>query len=109
MTQDHVRHLVLVLGDQLDAQSAALADFDSAQDRVLMIEAASEAHHVWNHKARIVMFLAAMRHFAAALTERQLAVDYVRLGAEAGSLIDILRQRLLRDRPQKLIVVEPGE
>ncbi len=107
--QNQIRHLVLVLGDQLDMESAALADFDSAQDRVLMIEAASEARHVWSHKARIAMFLTAMRHFAAWLTAQKFPVDYVRLDAEAGSLIDILRQRLLKHRPQKLILVEPGE
>jgi deoxyribodipyrimidine photolyase-related protein len=109
LMQNHVRYLVLVLGDQLDIHSSALADFDPARDRVLMIEAESEARHVWSHKARIAMFLAAMRHFAAWLGVQKFHVDYVRLNAEAGSLTDILRQRLLQDRPQKLIVVEPGE
>jgi deoxyribodipyrimidine photolyase-related protein len=109
LMQNHVRHLVLILGDQLDAQSAALADFDPAVDRVLMIEAASEARHVWSHKARIAMFLAAMRHFAAWLATQKFPVDYVRLNAEAGSLTDILLQRLEHYRPQKLIAAEPGE
>ncbi|MFY7955697.1 MAG: cryptochrome/photolyase family protein, partial [Burkholderiaceae bacterium] len=50
-----MRHLILVLGDQLSLSSPALADFDPAQDAVLMIEADSEATEVWSHKARIVM------------------------------------------------------
>jgi deoxyribodipyrimidine photolyase-related protein len=35
-----VRHLVLILGDQLDAQSSALQGFDPAQDVVWMAEVA---------------------------------------------------------------------
>ena len=109
VTSKHVRHLVLVLGDQLNMRSAAFDDFDTARDRVLMIEAGSEATHVWSHKARIAMFLAAMRHFAQSLTVKNITVDYVRLNTESGSLIDILQRKLQRYRPQKLIVVEPGE
>jgi deoxyribodipyrimidine photolyase-related protein len=60
-----LRHLVLVLGDQLSHDSPALDGIDPACDRVLMIEARGEATHVWSHKARIALFLSAMRHFAA--------------------------------------------
>ncbi len=109
MRAPEIRHLVLVLGDQLDAKSAAFADFDPTQDHVLMIEAASEATHVWSHKARIAMFLAAMRHFAQSLAAKQIPIDYVRLNSEPGTLIDILQRRLQQYRPQKLILVEPGE
>ena len=35
-----VRHLVIVLGDQLDAQSSALQGFDATQDVVWMAEVA---------------------------------------------------------------------
>jgi len=62
-----LRHLVLVLGDQLSHDSPALDGIDPAGDRVLMIEARGEATHVWSHKARIALFLSAMRHFAAEL------------------------------------------
>ena len=37
------RHLVLVLGDQLNADSAAFDGFDPAQDAVLMVEAREAA------------------------------------------------------------------
>ena len=46
-----MRHVVLVLGDQLSFTSSALEGFDSAQDSVLMIEAPGEATAVWSHKA----------------------------------------------------------
>ena len=65
-----VRHLVLVLGDQLDLDSAAFEGFDPARDRVLMIEAEGESTAVWSHRARSVLFLSAMRHFAEALRQR---------------------------------------
>ena len=37
-----MRHLVLVLGDQLDGNSSAFDGFDPAQDRILMVEARGE-------------------------------------------------------------------
>ena len=58
------RNLVLVLGDQLDPASAALDGFDPKCDAVWMAEVAEESTHVWAHKARIALFLAAMRHHA---------------------------------------------
>ncbi|MBL8466645.1 cryptochrome/photolyase family protein [Methyloversatilis discipulorum] len=105
-----VRHLVLVLGDQLDHASAAFEGFDPARDRVLMIEAAGESTHVWSHKARTALFLSAMRHFADALRGRGWTVDYRALGeGESEDLVDILAARLRRYAPRKLVLVEPGE
>ena len=48
-----VRHLVIVLGDQLDLQSSAFQGFDAAQDVVWMAEVAEESTHVWSAKQRI--------------------------------------------------------
>jgi deoxyribodipyrimidine photolyase-related protein len=105
-----IRHLVLVLGDQLDHASAAFEGFDPARDRVLMIEAAGESTHVWSHKARSALFLSAMRHFADALRGRGWTVDYRVLGdGDSEDLVDILAARLRRHVPRKLVLVEPGE
>ncbi|MCX7893063.1 MAG: cryptochrome/photolyase family protein [Burkholderiales bacterium] len=105
-----MRSLVLVLGDQLTHGSPAFDGFDPRRDRILMIEAPGEATHVWSHKARIALFLSAMRHFAAELRERGLPVDHVRLGdGEAPGLGERLRVALVRLAPERLIVVEPGE
>ena len=41
-----VRHLVIVLGDQLDEDSSALTDFDPQQDAVWMAEVDEESTHV---------------------------------------------------------------
>lgn len=99
----------MVLGDQLDSASAALSDFDFASDVILMIEAASEARFVWSHKARIAIFLSAMRHFAIEQRQLNRRVDYIKLGSERGSLIDILKAKLIEHAPRKLVLIEPGE
>ncbi len=57
------RNLILILGDQLNLDNPALEGFDAAQDAILMVEASHETTQVWSHKARIVLFLSAMRHF----------------------------------------------
>jgi deoxyribodipyrimidine photolyase-related protein len=105
-----MRHLIVVLGDQLDEHSAALDGFDPALDRVWMCEAPAEATYAWSHKARIAIFLSAMRHFREVLRARDWAVDYLATGEHPnGSIADALSATLAADRPAKVIVVEPGE
>ncbi len=101
------RHLVVVLGDQLDRRAAAFDGFDAAQDRVWMCEAAEESTHVWSSRQRIVMFLAAMRHFAAGLREAGLPLDYEEL--REGGLAAALGQALQRHRPQRVRLTQPGD
>jgi deoxyribodipyrimidine photolyase-related protein len=104
------RQLVLVLGDQLDRGSRAFDGFDPLVDRVLMIEAASEATHVWSHKQRMAIFLSAMRHFAARLAAEGVTLDYVSLAeARDEALPSLLVRRLQSLRPQSLVAVLPGE
>jgi deoxyribodipyrimidine photolyase-related protein len=105
------RHLVLVLGDQLNGKSAAFDGFDPELDAVWMAEVAEESTHVWTHKARIALFLAAMRHFRDGLREQGWIVHYRALEDEpnAGSLAGELTATVRRFTPQKLIVVQPGE
>jgi deoxyribodipyrimidine photolyase-related protein len=105
-----VRNVVLVLGDQLNHDSAAFRGFDPGHDRVVMIEAPGEATHVWSSTPRIAMFLAAMRHFAAELESRGRPPDYVRLDdMDAPGLPDRLAACIRRLRPAHVIVGEPGE
>ena len=80
-----VRHLVIVLGDQLDAQSSALQGFDATQDVLWMAEVVEESTHVWSAKQRIAVFLSAMRHFAENVRERDLPLVYARMD-EPGNL-----------------------
>ncbi len=105
-----LRHLVLVLGDQLSLDSPALEGVDPDCDRVLMIEARGEGALVWSHKARIALFLSAMRHFADALRERGVPLTYVALDADAEpDLAQRLAAQLRALRPQALRLVECGE
>jgi deoxyribodipyrimidine photolyase-like uncharacterized protein len=103
--------LVLVLGDQLDAKSAAFDAFDLALDAVWMAEVAEESTHVWSHKARIAVFLSAMRHFGETLRRQGVTVHYRQLEAagNCGTLVGELTAAVSRLCPRKLIVVEPGE
>jgi deoxyribodipyrimidine photolyase-related protein len=106
-----LRSLVIVLGDQLDQESSAFDGFDAAHDAVWMAEVAEESTHVWSAKQRIVVFLAAMRHFADVLRRAGLPLHYTRLDEEtpAGSLAEALRHAIGRLKPQRLVVCAPGD
>jgi deoxyribodipyrimidine photolyase-related protein len=106
-----IRHLTIVLGDQLDHSSAAFDDFDNSRDMVWMAEVREESTHVPSHKARTALFLSAMRHFAEELRERSRRVEYRKLNAKTneGSFDAELRKAIKRFRPEAIVVVEPGE
>ncbi|TAF99505.1 MAG: cryptochrome/photolyase family protein [Betaproteobacteria bacterium] len=105
-----VRNLVLILGDQLDEASAAFDGFDPAQDRVVMIEAVEESTHVWSHKARIALFLSAMRHFSLVIESRGWPVDYRKLDVENDdSLASGLEVLIDTYQVKGVILVEPGD
>jgi deoxyribodipyrimidine photolyase-related protein len=101
------KRLILILGDQLDLQGAALRNFDSKTDRVVMIESIPEAKYVWSHKAKIALFLSAMRHFAQSLKELNYPLTYIE--ASALSIVDTLKEQLIQQKITHLICVEPGE
>jgi len=105
------RNLILILGDQLDFGSSAFDGFDAQKDAVWMAEVAGESTHVWSHQARIALFLSAMRHFRDELRARKIAVHYSDLesGKNSGTLAGELASAIHRLRPQKLILVQPGE
>ena len=106
-----LRHLVLVLGDQLDLEAAAFDGFDPACDAVWMAEVDEESTHVPSSQPRIALFLAAMRHFAQALREAGRPLHYTALDAPGnrGSLAAQLRDDLQHLRPAALVMTAPGE
>jgi deoxyribodipyrimidine photolyase-related protein len=106
-----IRHLVIVLGDQLDPESSALQDFDRTQDVVWMAEVAEESTHVWSVKQRIAVFLSAMRHFAEHLRSLHMRLQYTRLD-DAGNLgtLDLeLGKAITQLQPTGLIMTAPGD
>ncbi|MFM8554806.1 MAG: cryptochrome/photolyase family protein [Betaproteobacteria bacterium] len=106
-----IRHLVVVLGDQLDGHSSALEGFDPKRDRIWMCEALEESTHVPSSKQRIAVFLSAMSHFAVSLGERGWPVDYRAIGAgnEASSLGEALTESIAALRPEAVVLCEPGD
>ena len=105
-----MRNLILILGDQLDRSSAVFDGFDPAQDAVWMAEVAGESTHVWSHKARIALFLSAMRHFRDELRDRRWSVHYRLLDAHPeATLADALAADLARLRPRRLVLAKPGD
>jgi deoxyribodipyrimidine photolyase-related protein len=105
------RRLVLVLGDQLNADSAAFDDFDAAHDAVLMVEAKREATYVPQHKQRLVLFFSAMRHFREELRERGFTVHYAELDdpRNRGSFGEEVPRWVHKTRAQELVVAQPGD
>ena len=103
--------LRLVLGDQLSLDLSALADLDATGDAVLMMEVVEECRYVAHHKQKIVLVLAAMRHFAADLRRRGARVDYVRLDdpGNTGSFTGEVQRAVARHQPERIVMTEPGE
>lgn len=105
-----VRNLAIVLGDQLNADAALFDDFDKDQDLLWMAEVAGEATHVWTHKARIALFLSAMRHYRDARRAEGYAVDYRELDrGSKQTLAEELADAIRRNQPQQLVMVHAGE
>ena len=106
-----VRRLIVVLGDQLDAKSAAFDEFEKDSDAVWMAEVSGEANFVWSHKARIALFLSAMRHFRDSLRKRNIQVEYRSLDdrSNSGEFAEEFEEALVRLRPDRIVMLEPGE
>lgn len=102
-----IRRLVVVLGDQLDAQSAAFDGFDPGQDAVVMVEAVEEATYLPQAKKRLVLFFSAMRHFADTLRARGWTVHYHGLDGPAPA--PTLADGIARHEAGARVVVEPGD
>ncbi len=105
------RHLVLILGDQLNLDSSALADFDPKQDAIWMAEVMEESTHVPSSKQRSTLFLSAMRHFAKSLLDKNWPVFYTRLNDanNTGTLAGELEKAIQAHKPQQMVITAPGE
>lgn len=105
------RHLVIILGDQLDEASSALADFDPTLDKVWMAEVMEESTHVLSSKQRTTVFLSAMRHFAEHLRGKKFSVNYTQLddADNSGTLAGELSKAIEQHNPQALVMTAPGD
>ncbi|MFN2306058.1 MAG: cryptochrome/photolyase family protein [Paracoccaceae bacterium] len=104
-------NLVLVLGDQLSSNVAALRHADKDNDVVVMAEVAAEATYVKHHPKKIAFIFAAMRKFAKSLQDDGWTVAYAKLDDDdnAGSIPgELLRQAEIHGADE-VIVTQPGE
>lgn len=109
-----MRHLLLILGDQLDRNSAIFDGYDPDQDQLWMAETDYEITYVPSHKQRIVLFLSAMRHFRDELNDSNRPVQYHQLYADkrkdsGSSFQELLSQTLKKSTPKAIRVVLPGD
>ena len=109
MSED--RNIILVLGDQLTPQISSLAQARKTKDTIVMGELADEAGYVKHHKKKIAFLFSAMRHFAKELERANYDVNYQYLTDEnaAASFTDLVKAAINQQRPNKIIVTEPGE
>jgi deoxyribodipyrimidine photolyase-related protein len=108
------RNLVVVLGDQLNHDSAAFDGFDPACDQVWMAETQEEATHVWCHQYRLVGFFSPMRHFREELKEAGKPVIYHELPADkrkarTSSFAGLLRETFDQHSFEQIVMVQPGD
>ncbi|MBL0926574.1 MAG: cryptochrome/photolyase family protein [Phycisphaerales bacterium] len=103
--------MYLVLGDQLNHGASWLGRMDRRRDHVVMMEVAEESRHVPSHRQRTVLFLSAMRHFAAELEAMGCRVWYARLEdpQNTRSFPGEVARAAAELRPERIVVTEPGE
>ena len=106
-----MKRLFLILGDQLHPHPHPLLnDFNPASDELLMAEVNDESTHVWSHKARSALFLAAMRHRAAAFRSAGQPLKYLRLGEHSHTrLSDVLTAALTDGEFNAVVMLEAGD
>ncbi|WP_338647439.1 cryptochrome/photolyase family protein [Pseudomonas sp. ML2-2023-3] len=106
-----IRRLCLVLGDQLSFDLRSLQGLDTENDTVLLVEVMEEASHVPHHPQKIVLVFSAMRHFAEALQQRGIRVQYVKLDDpdNSGSVPGELRRWAALLQPDEIHMTECGD
>jgi deoxyribodipyrimidine photolyase-related protein len=106
-----VVRLVLVLGDQLTPEVAALRAADKARDVVVMAEVMGEGTSVPHHPQKIALILAAMRKFAAGLAADGWRVAYSRLDdpENTQSLSGEIVRRASEFGAGEVLATKPGE
>ena len=105
-----VARLILILGDQLSDDIAALRAADPTQDVVVMAEVLGEAAEPRHHPKKIAFLFAAMRKFAARLGAAGWRVAYGRLDDpdNAQTIGGELLRRAAEFGATSVLATEPG-
>ncbi len=103
--------LVLILGDQLTPDIAALRSADKSRDVVVMAEVMGEGTYVPHHPQKIVLILSAMRKFAARLRDEGWQVAYSTLDDpdNTHTITGELIRRAADHGATRIIATRPGE
>ena len=103
--------LVLVLGDQLTPDIAALRAADKARDVVVLAEVLAEGRAVPHHPQKIALILSAMRHFAEDLRAQGWRVAYARLDDpdNSQSIPGELLRRAAETGAGEVLATRPGD
>jgi len=103
--------LAVFLGDQLDPAYVKTLGLRKDRDVILMMEVEEESRHVASHVQRTILFLSAMRHFAARLRKSGWTVDYIELDdpVNTQSFETELRRAVGRHEPEEVCGIHPGE
>jgi len=105
-----MRTLAFVLRDQLDRNASLLGALDPATEAVAMTEADVNRDRYPEHKQRLALSLAAMRHFRDDLRDQGVTIHYERADADGRSdgPADFLRRQIDAHQPERVRVTEPG-
>ena len=113
MTQKKLKNiqtLYVVLGDQLTDCYDFYNHMNRETDCVWMAEVEAESTTVWSHKARIVMFLSAMRHFKQQLGKKDIPVLYHQLDThEYPDLATALASDIKKYLPSRVVIIKTGD
>lgn len=103
--------LVLVLGDQLSENIAALRAADKGMDVIVMAEVEDEAGYVPHHPKKIAFLFASMRKFAERLRAKGWAVAYTKVDdpENTGSIPGELLRRAAEFGAREVQATQPGE
>ena len=109
--RSRIRDLILVLGDQLNADSPAIRNMNPELDQIWMAEVLEESTHVPSSRIRSALFLAAMRHFAREITSIGLPITYHSLDDQVvfSSFAECLEKSIAQLRPHRCLMVRPGD
>ncbi|MEE3080701.1 MAG: cryptochrome/photolyase family protein [Pseudomonadota bacterium] len=109
-----MKRLIVICGDQLNPSAQVLSDFDPDHDAIVMTEAVEEATPR-QHKKRLIMFFAAMRHFRNARRAEGKQVYYYALDdtAEKQEAPQTIAEGMLRAaedfNPDHILITRTGD
>ncbi len=105
-----MRRLLFLLRDQLDRHAAMLDDADPSRDAVAMTEVDVNRGPFPEHKQRLALNWAAMRHFRDDLRAQGWRVHYETADAPERSddAAAFLRRQIAEHQPDRVCVTEPG-